>query len=215
LNPGRIEPESPAWNASRKPLAAEWKTPYGDKIFTVNVHFTSKGGSGSTQGNSRPPVNGGVGQRAQQVQHIAVSPYFFFLPFCCFLRWRSFKDFVKSIYDIDKKANIIVSGDFNEFVQTSSVYAPLKSLLVEVDEAAELSALDRYTYIFDQNHQQLDHMFVSNAIAKRKVEVEHIHVNNWSPSYEARISDHDPSVARVRVCDWNPLSPADKSLVVM
>lgn len=180
LNPGRLEPTNVAWNASRKPLVAEWKTAYGDRLFTINVHFASKGGSGSTQGNSRPPTNGGVGQRAQQVKLVA--------------------DFVNAIYAIDKQANIIISGDFNEFFQARSVYAPLEPLVVEVDEVANVPDLDRYTYVFDQNHQQLDHMFVSHAIAKRKVEVEHVHINNWAPKYEERTSDHDPSVARLRVC---------------
>jgi endonuclease/exonuclease/phosphatase family metal-dependent hydrolase len=48
------------------------------------------------------------------------------------------------------------------------------------------------------NAQQLDHMFVSESLAK-KVKYEHIHVNSW-PEFDAHISDHDPSVARLDVC---------------
>jgi endonuclease/exonuclease/phosphatase family metal-dependent hydrolase len=48
------------------------------------------------------------------------------------------------------------------------------------------------------NAQQLDHMFVSDALAK-KVKYEHIHVNTW-PEFAAQVSDHDPSVARLDLC---------------
>lgn len=50
------------------------------------------------------------------------------------------------------------------------------------------------------NAQQLDHMFVSESIAKGKgPKYEHIHVNTW-PEFAAQVSDHDPSVARLDVC---------------
>lgn len=48
------------------------------------------------------------------------------------------------------------------------------------------------------NTQQLDHMFISNALEK-KAKYEHIHINTWVDS-AAQISDHDPSVARLDVC---------------
>ncbi|EHK98793.1 hypothetical protein M7I_5301 [Glarea lozoyensis 74030] len=66
-NPGRIEPSNAAWTASRKPLAAQWETLDGkNKFFTVNVHFGSKGGSSSIEGDYRPPVNGGIEDREAQ-----------------------------------------------------------------------------------------------------------------------------------------------------
>lgn len=83
---------------------------------------------------------------------------------------------------------------------TRSVFAPFTAMLKEVDEVAGIPDVERYTYVFDQNNEQLDHVFVSNAIASRGVEVEHVHVNNWAPNIDARASDHDPSVARIRVC---------------
>jgi len=86
FNPGRIEPSNEAWTSSRKPLVAQWevigKNGKSDgKFFTVNVHFGSKGGSSSIQGDARPPVNGGVEDRLAQAQltanFIKVSPSFF------------------------------------------------------------------------------------------------------------------------------------------
>lgn len=81
-----------------------------------------------------------------------------------------------------------------------SVFASFDNILNEVDEVARIPVVERYTYVFDQNNEQLDHLFVSNAIANRGVEVEHIHVNNWASDINNRASDHDPSVAKVRVC---------------
>lgn len=70
-NPGLIDPQNEAWTASRKPLIAEWevigmKGKSDGKFFTINVHFGSKGGSSSIQGDARPPVNGGVEDRLVQ-----------------------------------------------------------------------------------------------------------------------------------------------------
>ena len=109
--------------------------------------------------------------------------------------------FVKDLLKKDPGAHIVLAGDCNEFFQTRSVYAPFAGLLTEADEAAGVPAVERYTYLFDQNSQQLDHMFVSLAIANRGgVRVEHVHVNNWAPAITARGSDHDPSVAQLRIC---------------
>jgi len=72
-NPGRIAPADAAWTASRKPLVAAWETLDGkNKFFTVNVHFGSKGGSSSIEGDARPPVNGGIEDRMAQTALTAV-----------------------------------------------------------------------------------------------------------------------------------------------
>ncbi|KAK0433479.1 Endonuclease/exonuclease/phosphatase [Armillaria borealis] len=180
LNPGRIDPTNEAWEDSRKPLVAEWETSSGAKLFTINVHFVSKGGSTSTQGDPRPPVNSPIEQRTSQVGVTS--------------------SFIKSILDIDDSANIVIAGDFNEYVQTRSVFASLQEVLEDIDGVAGIADVERYTYVYDQNTQQLDHIFISSAIVKRGVETEHIHVNNWSPSYDDRTSDHDPTVGKIRLC---------------
>lgn len=185
-NPGRIDPLNAAWRASRKPLAAQWEV-IGSKdkkdkdvFFTVNVHFASKGGSSSLHGDARPPVNGGVEDRLAQAQITA--------------------NFVKDILSKDKNARVITAGDFNEFtfVQPLEEYTKTSGLK-DLDAVAKIDELERYTYQFDMNAQQLDHMFVSDAVAKRKAKYEHVHVNTW-PEYAAQVSDHDPSVARLNVC---------------
>lgn len=73
-NPGLIDPTNSAWDESRKPLSAAWETRDGKhRFFTVNVHFASKGGGSSIQGDPRPPVNGAIDQREAQARVIAVS----------------------------------------------------------------------------------------------------------------------------------------------
>lgn len=72
-NPGRIDPANAAWENSRKPLVAAWEiVDGGATLFSVNVHWGSKGGSSSTHGDARPPVNGGVEDRQAQAEVTAV-----------------------------------------------------------------------------------------------------------------------------------------------
>ena len=73
-----------------------------------------------------------------------------------------------------------------------------------LDVAADVPPVERYTYVFDQNSQQLDHVFASSSVIARGVAVEHVHVNNWAASMSARASDHDPSVGRLKLCGAKP-----------
>ncbi|KAI1657400.1 endonuclease/exonuclease/phosphatase family protein [Daldinia decipiens] len=81
FNPGYIDPSNAAWTNSRKPLAAAWElvgssssnSSASKTLFTVNVHWGSKGGSSSLHGDARPPVNGGVEDRLAQAEATAVS----------------------------------------------------------------------------------------------------------------------------------------------
>lgn len=107
---------------------------------------------------------------------------------------------MKSILEKNPLASVIVGGDCNEFVMARSVFAPFNLILNEVDGLAGIPPVERYTYVFDQQNEQLDHLFVSPIVALRGVQVQHIHVNNWAETISLRASDHDPSVAKVRVC---------------
>ncbi|KAI0030438.1 Endonuclease/exonuclease/phosphatase [Vararia minispora EC-137] len=180
FNPARIDPKNDAWFETRKPLVAHWRTPSGASFFTINHHGKSKRGSSSSHGDARPPVNGGVEQRTAQVQIIA--------------------DFVSSILALDPDASIILAGDFNDYKQTRSLFTPLWGIMHDVDALAGIPLEERYTYVYDQNCQQLDHVFVSKAIADRGVEIEHVHVNVWARSIRERASDHDPTAGRIKVC---------------
>ncbi len=93
-----------------------------------------------------------------------------------------------------------MAGDCNEF----SVVQPIRSFqaiskLVDLDVAAGIAVNERYTYTFGQDMEELDHVFVSPAIAHRAAKAQHIHVNTWV-SYSDQVSDHDPTVAKLNVC---------------
>ncbi|KAF2836651.1 DNase I-like protein [Patellaria atrata CBS 101060] len=182
FNPGRIDPlNTDAWTASRKPLAAAWETLDGrNKFFTVNVHFGSKGGSSSIEGDPRPPVNGGVDDRQKQAEVTA--------------------NFISKILQQDRNAAIIAAGDFNEFtfVQPLETFTSVSGLR-DLDVAAGVPPLERYTYLFDMNCQELDHMFISPSLAGKRPRFEHVHINTWADA-QGMVSDHDPSVAKLNVC---------------
>ncbi|KZZ96679.1 endonuclease/exonuclease/phosphatase family protein [Moelleriella libera RCEF 2490] len=181
FNPGRIGQTDDNFEATRKPLIAMWTTVKQPKkeFFTVNVHFSSKGGSTGLHGDPRPPVNKGIEKRTGQMELTA--------------------DLIAQILQKDAGARIIASGDFNEFAQVRpmQVFAA-KSGLVEADEAAGLPEVERYTYLYDQNSEALDHMFISESLT-RNVSVEHLHLNTWQ-EFKGQTSDHDPSVARLDMC---------------
>lgn len=70
--------------------------------------------------------------------------------------------------------------------------------MIDLDEAAGLDPVERYTYLFDMNSQELDHLFVSPSLA-RGAQLEHLHLNTWQ-NYDDQTSDHDPSVAKLNLC---------------
>ncbi|KAG4418919.1 hypothetical protein IFR04_007955 [Cadophora malorum] len=180
FNPGRIEPSNPAFTASRKPLAAAWETLDGkNKFFTVNLHQGSKGGGSPLVGDARPPVNGGIEDRSAQGNITAT--------------------FVAQILKQNPFAKIIVAGDFNEFtfVEPLETFKSVSKLL-DLDDVTLTPSTERYTYMYDMNCQELDHMFVSPALILGAA-FEHVHVNTWSSLADQK-SDHDPSVARLNVC---------------
>jgi len=109
------------------------------------------------------------------------------------------QDFIAQILKKDANAKIISSGDFNEFsfVKPQEIFVS-KSGLKDLDEVAGIAKLERYTYLFDMNCQQLDHMYISKSMTSN-AKFEHIHINTWASSAN-QISDHDPSVARLNVC---------------
>ncbi|KAL1891832.1 hypothetical protein Sste5346_007376 [Sporothrix stenoceras] len=183
-NPGRIDPTNAAWASSRKPLAAAWQTVVGNHVFfTVNVHWESKGGSSSLQGDLRPPVNSPVAKRTTQAQITG--------------------DFIKQIIALDNDARIIMGGDLNEYsvVQPVTTFANVSGM-VDLDVAAGIPVEERYTYTYDNNMEELDHIFVSSGIAALDPKEEHLHVNTWV-NYDDQTSDHDPTVALLNVCGAN------------
>ena len=161
---------------SRIPLAADFSFD-GEVVTVVNNHFSSKGGSAPILGTEQPfaerqedpDVNGSVDER--RLQAAAVN------------------DYVAGRLAEDPEASVVALGDLNEFEFVSPVGEILSenlsntTLLLEPDE--------RYSFVFQGNSQQLDHVLVSEALAD-DVEVDVVHVNVELAEDPARASDHDP-----------------------
>ena len=67
LSPGRVEPQDPAWEATRKPLAGEFRM-RGKKVFLIANHFSSKGGDEPLFGRFQPPTRSTEVARHAQAQ---------------------------------------------------------------------------------------------------------------------------------------------------
>lgn len=167
LGAGRIAPADPAWASSRKPLVTEFSVD-GQQLILINNHFNSKGGDQPLYGPAQPPVRGTEVQRAQQAQLVA--------------------SFVSGLLALNPNANIVVTGDFNDF-QFADTLAPLAAAgLTNLTDL--LPPGERYTYNFEGNAQALDHMYVSgNLLAKGNLAYRIVHANS---EFFDQVSDHDP-----------------------
>jgi predicted extracellular nuclease len=172
VSPGRIEPNDPAWNASRKPLAGEF-TWRGESFIAVANHFSSKGGDQPLFGRFQPPERSTEVQRHQQAALV--------------------RDFVEDALDIDRHARVIVMGDLNdfEFSETLEILedAPMVNLMETLDRD------ERYSYVFEGNTQTLDQILVTRELS-RDAEYDSVHVN---AEFFDQASDHDPQVARLEI----------------
>ncbi|KAG8778294.1 hypothetical protein FRC12_025057, partial [Ceratobasidium sp. 428] len=159
FNPAPIDPLDPAFVASRKPLVAHFRIRATNAtLWAIDVHQSSKGGSSPLHGDWRTPVNGAIAARIAQAQVTSA--------------------FIKTILDADPAAHVMIAGDFNEFLATPAAFEPYTSVgMRDLDVVVGHDPVERYTYTFDMNNQQLDHALVSPAIWNKTggTEWEHIH----------------------------------------
>ena len=155
----------------------------GEAITVVNNHFSSKGGSAPIVGIEQPfeqrqeevAVNGSLDERQRQSNEV--------------------QRFVIEILDGDPTANVVVLGDLNEFEFVSPVFELVTDAgLVNLIET--IADEERYSFIFQGNSQQLDHILVSDSLAA-SVDVDIVHVNVEFAEFPNRASDHEPVVARI------------------
>jgi uncharacterized protein len=171
-SPGRVQPTNSAFNASRKPLAGEFRW-NGRTVFAIANHFNSKGGDNPLFGRFQPPVRSSETQRHQQATIV--------------------NTFVDQIRAIDANAAIMVLGDLNdyEFSQTTALLTGAGEL---VDLPATLPLAERYTYVFEGNSQVLDHILLSAWLATQPYAYDVVHVNS---EFTTQVSDHEPQVVRL------------------
>jgi predicted extracellular nuclease len=177
LSPGRVDPTNPVWTTSRKPLVGQFR--FGGKdVFVIANHLDSKGGDQSADGRFQFPQQSSRVQRAGQAQVL--------------------HDFVGTLLAVDKKAQIVVAGDMNDF-QFSPPLAALRTGTADGTGPATLTDListlpldQQYTYVFDGVSQVLDHILISNGVSGVRYQV--VHVN---AEFTDQTSDHDPQVVDI------------------
>ncbi|WMS85373.1 chitobiase/beta-hexosaminidase C-terminal domain-containing protein (plasmid) [Bacillus wiedmannii] len=168
LNPGRIDPTNPAFNSSRKPLAAQFKF-NGKDIIVVANHLNSKSGDDPLFGKVQPPVFYSEEQRFKMAKVV--------------------NGFVKDIQSKKKDTNIVLLGDFNDFEFSNPLRALKGKELTNMIEKVPVD--ERYTYNHQGNAQVLDHILVSNNMVSN-TQVDILHINSGFMEKHGRASDHDP-----------------------
>jgi hypothetical protein len=172
LSPGRVDPLDPAWEATRKPLAGEFRM-RGKKVFVIANHFSSKGGDEPLFGRFQPPTRSTEVARHAQAQSV--------------------NDFVDELLAVDPDANVIVLGDINDFEFSETVDILEGGVLTSLMDT--LPKPERYSYVFEGNSQVLDQILVSgNLLGNFPIDYDPVHVNS---EFADQASDHDPQVARL------------------
>ncbi|WP_437272730.1 endonuclease/exonuclease/phosphatase family protein [Staphylococcus succinus] len=173
LNPGRIDPNNPAFDDSRKPLAAQFKF-HGEQVIMLANHWNSKNGDTPMFGSQQPPVLKSENQRVEIAKAVG--------------------HFIEQVHKDNPDANIISVGDYNDFPWSK----PLKTLesynMTNMINSVPLKS--RYSYNYQGNAQTLDHVLVSNNLAEF-TKLDAVHVNSDFTDMSGRASDHDPLVATI------------------
>jgi len=171
LNPGRIDPTNPAFYSSRRPLVVTFLYK-GSPLFLINNHFNSKGEDRDLFGEFQPPLLESESQRINQAQVV--------------------HDFVEDLLAVDPNCKVIVLGDLNDF----QFSPPMKTLTGKILQnlVLTLPIEERYTYIYEGNSQDLDHILITAGLAEAFDALDIVHLNSEF-EYSSRLSDHDILVA--------------------
>lgn len=163
-----------AYANSRKPLVATFEF-NGQKITTIDVHLTSRGGSDPLWGATQPPADAGDASRTAQAAGV--------------------KAYINAHLADDPKLNIAVLGDWNGFAwedAQTQLTDPAKGGVLTDLATALLPSEERYSYLFEGNAQQLDHILVTGGLAG-KAQYDAVHLNSQFGG--DRPTDHDPQLA--------------------
>jgi predicted extracellular nuclease len=179
FSPGRIDPDNPAFVDTRKSLAGEFRM-RGRKVFVIANHLSSKGDDQGLVSRWQPPTRfseepnaAGEGGRHPQAQVV--------------------NDFVDAILAADRRANVIVLGDINDFEFSETIDILEGGVLTTLMDTLPVS--ERYSYVFEGNSQTLDQILLSdNLLDHFRAEYDVVHVNS---EFAGQASDHEPSVARL------------------
>ncbi|MDT7934863.1 MAG: PEP-CTERM sorting domain-containing protein [Sphingomonadaceae bacterium] len=170
--PGTTDAAS-AYNNARAPLVAQFVFA-GQKITTINNHWTSRRGSQDLYGVNQPAAFGGDSRRLGQGQELNA--------------------YIRALLASNPNAKIIVNGDLNSFYFENPQLALRGSGASQVLYGLyELLALnERYSYSFDGNAQLLDYIYASAGLFGRSPQFDIVHYNS---EFQGQFSDHDPLIA--------------------
>jgi 5'-nucleotidase len=161
-------------------------------VWIIGNHFKSKSGDDPLYGVNQPPIRSTEEQRKLQA--------------------RAVRDFVNNLFASDPEAQVMVTGDLNDFqfaepgegedhpvgiLEGSEGETPLTNL-IQFENPAET-----FSFIFDGNSQVLDHMLVSPALMEHFRGADFLHFNtsypaflSEDPSTPLQSADHDPLEGR-------------------
>ena len=145
-SPGRINPTSPAWASSRKPLVGEF-TFRGATVFAIANHFASKGGDDPLFGRWQQPVRASEVQRVKQAAEVRDLP-----------RHAPGRRRVGQGRRARRPQRLRVQPDRRHPGRARSRARRM------VDLPRTLPAAERYSYVYEGNSQVLDHILVSPAL---------------------------------------------------
>jgi hypothetical protein len=164
--------DGPAFTGSRRPLAATFEF-NGEAITLVNVHFTSRGGSDALWGAIQPPANAADAARTAQGEAV--------------------RAWIDARATTGSQANIAVLGDFNGFTWEGGIGALTRGGLMQ-NLSDLLPEAERYSYQFDGNNQQLDHIVATGSLFAR-AEFDAVHINSQLLEAQQISNDHDAAMA--------------------
>jgi len=185
MNPGRINPTHPAFESSRKSLAAQFEFK-GESVVVIANHLNSKIGDTPAFGKVQPPLLVSQSQRIEMAKVIA--------------------GFVNDIKQDNPDENIIVLGDMNDF-QFSKALSVLEGEHLE-NMINHVPENERYTYVYQGHSQVLDHVLVSNNIVSKAV-IDVVHVNADFTEMHGRASDHDPVLLQLDLLKKDEETPGE------
>lgn len=176
-NPGRIRPQDGAWRAGRKPLITQFRW-QNQSLYAINVHLKSKRGDEPLMGANQPPTLGSEGTRIVQTQIL--------------------QQFIGELQQRQPQAKIILLGDMNDFAfslpfqQLRQAPANLINLTQQL-----LPDVEQYSYVYEGNSQQLDHIWVSQNTLGGKPNSADVDIVHLNAELSTQMSDHDPLVCRL------------------
>ncbi len=172
-NPGRLKPNDPTFDHSRKALVTEF-TFKGQRFIAIGNHLNSKLGDQSLWQAEQPADLGSEAKRARMAGKI--------------------HDFVAQILRLNPALPVIVAGDFNAYWYENSLRMLAGGLLKNLMTYSNLCPTNEwYTTNYDGGASAIDHVFVTAGFLAREPEIEIVHFNS---DFMGKLSDHDPVVTR-------------------